>query len=451
MSFARCLLTAAAATTAFVAPAFAQEDGLGQSLEADWTGHLQGLYQHLHANPELSFVEFETAARMAQELRAAGYDVTEEVGRTGVVAVMENGEGPTILMRADMDGLPMREQTPVEFASTVTQEDRMGNEFPVMHACAHDTHMTALVGSARWMADNRDQWSGTLVLIAQPAEEVGLGAAAMLVDGLYERFPTPDAVVSHHTWGYMPAGQIRYVPGFAMANVDTVDLYVKGIGSHGASPHLGKDPVVIASQIVLALQTLVSRELSPFETGVVTVGAFNAGTKHNIISDEAHLQITVRSYTDEVRQDLLTGIERVANGIAMAAGLPEELMPVIEIDETYTPAVYNDPALSTRAGQILEARFGEQVATTDPVTGGEDFSRYGRTDEDVPIFMFWVGGAPMDVWQEYQARGETPPANHSPFFYTDAQSAVTMAAEGMTAIALDLFANGVPSGEGAAQ
>ena len=445
MSFARRFLTAAA----LAAPAFAQDE-LGSALDADWNSHLQELYEHFHANPELSFVEYETAARMAQELRAAGYDVTEEVGRTGVVAVMENGEGPTILMRADMDGLPMREQTPVEYASTVMQEDRMGVEFPVMHACAHDTHMTALVGSARWMADNRDQWSGTLVLIGQPAEEVGLGAAAMLVDGLYERFPTPDAVVSHHTWGYMPAGEIRYVPGFAMANVDTVDLYVKGIGSHGASPHLGKDPVVIASQIVLALQTLVSRELSPFETGVVTVGAFNAGTKHNIISDEAHLQITVRSYTDEVRQDLLSGIERVANGIAMAAGLPENLMPVIEIDETYTPALYNDPALSTRAGQILEARFGDRVATTDPVTGGEDFSRYGRTDEDVPIFMFWVGGAPMDVWQEYQARGETPPANHSPFFYTDAQSSVTVAAEGMTAIALDLFANGVPSGDGGA-
>jgi hippurate hydrolase len=450
MSFARRILTAAAATAALAAPAFAQEE-LSADLEADWSGHLQGLYEHLHANPELSFVEFETAARMAQELRASGYEVTEEVGRTGVVAVMENGEGPTILMRADMDGLPVREQTPVAYASTVMQEDRMGVEFPVMHACAHDTHMTALVGSARWMADNRDQWSGTLVLIAQPAEEVGLGAAAMLVDGLYERFPTPDAVVSHHTWGYMPAGEIRYVPGFAMANVDTVDLYVKGIGAHGASPHLGKDPVVIASQIVLALQTLVSRELSPFETGVVTVGAFNAGTKHNIISDEAHLQITVRSYTDEVRQDLLSGIERVANGIAMAAGLPENLMPVIEIDEVYTPALYNDPALSTRAGEILEARFGDRVATTDPVTGGEDFSRYGRTDEDVPIFMFWVGGAPMDVWQEYQARGETPPANHSPFFYTDAQSSVTVAAEGMTAIALDLFANGVPSGDGAAQ
>ena len=446
----RRFLTAAAAVMALAAPGFAQED-IRASLDADWDAHLQGLYRHLHANPELSFMEFQTAARMAEELRAAGYEVTEEVGRTGVVAVMENGDGPTILMRADMDGLPMREDTPLEFASTVVGEDRMGNEFPVMHACAHDTHMTALIGSARWMADNRDQWSGTLVLIAQPAEEVGLGAMAMLSDGLYERFPTPDAVVSHHTWGYMPVGEIRYVPGYAMANVDTVDVYVKGIGAHGASPHLGKDPVVIASQIVIGLQTLVSRELSPFETGVVTVGAFNAGTKHNIISDEAHLQITVRSYTDEVRENLLTGIERVANGIAMAAGLPDELMPVIEVEETYTPAVYNDPVLSTRAGEVLEARFGERVATTDPVTGGEDFSRYGRTDEDVPIFMFWVGGTPMEVWREYQSRGETPPANHSPFFYTDAEGAVTTAAEGMTAIALDLFANGVPGEGGAAQ
>ena len=433
---------AAAALLPFAAPA----QDLSEALAADWDGHLQGLYEHFHANPELSFMETETAARLAEELRAAGYEVTESVGRTGVVAVLENGEGPTILMRADMDGLPMREDTPLDYASTIVATDRMGNEHPVMHACAHDTHMTALVGSARWMADNRDAWSGTLVLIGQPAEEVGLGAYAMLNDGLYERFPTPDAVVSHHTWGYLPVGEIRYVPGFAMANVDTVDVYVRGIGSHGASPHLGKDPVVIGSQIVLALQTLVSRELSPFETGVVTVGAFNAGTKHNIISDEAHLQITVRSYTDEVRAQLLAGIERIANGIALAAGLPDELMPVVEVDETYTPAVYNDPALSDRAGQVLQARFGERVATANPVTGGEDFSRYGRTEEDVPIFMFWVGAIPTEVWAEYAARGETPPANHSPFFYPDAQGSVTIAAEGMTAIALDLFENGVPAG-----
>ncbi len=436
-------ILASALTTALCASALAEET-LRSDLQSDWDVHLEGLYQHLHAHPELSFMEVETAARMASELRGAGYQVTEQVGRTGVVAVMENGPGPVIMMRADMDGLPMREDTPLDFASTAVGPDRIGNEFPIMHACAHDTHMTALIGSARWMAGNREAWSGTLVLIAQPAEEVGLGAHAMLEDGLYERFPTPDAVVSHHTWGYMPVGQVRYVPGFAMANVDTVDLYVRGVGSHGASPHLGKDPVVIGSQIVLGLQTLVSRELSPFETGVVTVGAFNAGTKHNIIGDEAHLQITVRSYTDEVRAQLLEGIERVANGVALAAGLPAELMPVMEIDQVYTPAVYNDPALSDRAGAVLSARFGEAVDTADPVTGGEDFSRYGRTEEDVPIFMFWVGGSPLDVWAEYSGQGLLPPANHSPFFYPDAEGTVNVAAEGMTAIALDLFENGVP-------
>ena len=439
------VLLASCLAAAVSVSAFAN-DTLRSDLQTDWDAHLEGLYQHLHANPELSFMEVETAARMALELRAAGYDVTEEVGRTGVVAVMENGRGPVIMMRADMDGLPMREDTPLDFASTAVGPDRIGNEFPIMHACAHDTHMTALVGSARWMANNRDAWSGTLVLIAQPAEEVGLGAHAMLADGLYQRFPAPDAVVSHHTWGYMPVGQVRYVPGFAMANVDTVDLYVRGVGSHGASPHLGKDPVVIGSQIVLGLQTLVSRELSPFETGVVTVGAFNAGTKHNIIGDEAHLQITVRSYTDEVRAQLLEGIERVANGVAMAAGLPAELMPIMEIDQVYTPAVYNDPALSDRAGSVLSARFGDAVDTADPVTGGEDFSRYGRTEEDVPIFMFWVGGSPLDVCADCDSQGLTPPANHSPFFYPDAEGTVNVAAEGMTAIALDLFENGVPGG-----
>jgi len=439
----RRFLMAAAACVAFTMSGYAQDD-LSTAIATDWDEHLEGLYEHFHANPELSFMEVETAARLARELRTAGFEVTEGVGRTGIVAVLENGEGHTLMLRADMDGLPVLEDTPVPYRSTVVGEDRMGNAFPVMHACAHDTHMTALVGSARYLASHREDWSGTLVLIGQPAEEVGLGALAMLSDGLYERFPTPDAVISHHTWGYMPAGYIRYAPGWAMANVDTVDLYVKGVGAHGASPHLSKDPIVLASQIVVNLQTLVSRELSPFETGVVTVGAFNAGTKHNIISDEAHLQLTVRSYTDEARAALLDGIARIARGQAIAAGLPDELMPVMEIEETYTPALYNDPALSDQAGAVLATRFGaDAVGTADPVTGGEDFSRYGRTDEDIPVFMFWVGGAPHDVWAEYAARGETPPANHSPFFYPDGEGAVTVATEGMTAIALDLFENGV--------
>lgn len=446
----RRLLTAAASVAALCAPAFAQAEDLSSEVRADYETYLESLYRHFHANPELSFVESQSAARLAEELRAAGFEVTEGVGRTGLVGVMENGEGPTVLLRADMDGLPMQEDTPLEFASTVTQEDRAGNVFPVMHACAHDTHMTALVGAARWFSQNQDQWSGKLILIGQPAEEIGLGAYAMLNDGLYERFGTPDAVVSFHTWGYIPAGQIRYAPEYAMANVDTVDIHVKGIGAHGASPQNGIDPIVLASQIVVNLQTLVSREISPFDTGVVTVGAFNAGTKHNIIPDSAHLQLTVRSYEPGVRQTLLDGIERIARAQAQAAGLPEDLMPVVEVDDIYTPALYNDPALSAQAGEALRARFGDAVDTAQAVTGGEDFARYGMTGEDVPIFMFWVGGQPQDVWDAYTARGETPPANHSPFFYPDAERSITMAVEGMTAIALDIFENGV-SDEGAAR
>lgn len=447
----RRLFLAAASAAALAAPGLAQTSDLHTEIGSDYGAYLEGLYEHFHANPELSFVESQTAARLAEELRQAGFDVTEGIGQTGVVAVMENGEGPTVLLRADMDGLPMEEDTGLAYASTATQEDRAGNVFPVMHACAHDTHMTALVGAARWFSQNTDQWSGKLILIGQPAEEIGLGAYAMLNDGLYERFGTPDAVVSFHTWGYIPAGQIRYAPGYAMANVDTVDVHVRGIGAHGASPQNGVDPIVLASQIVVNLQTLVSREISPFDTGVVTVGAFNAGTKHNIIPDSAHLQLTVRSYEPAVRQTLLDGIERIARAQAQAAGLPEDLMPVVEIDDVYTPALYNDPALSDQAGAVLRDRFGEAVDTAQAVTGGEDFARYGMTGEDVPIFMFWVGAQPREVWDEYAARGEMPPANHSPFFYPDAESSITMATEGMTAIALDIFENGVSANAGGAR
>ncbi|WP_019961569.1 amidohydrolase [Woodsholea maritima] len=418
--------------------AHAQDDSLRTAIRADYQANLESLYQHFHAHPELAFEERETAARLAQELRALGYDVTEGVGRTGLVAVLGNGEGPTLMLRADMDALPIREQTGLDYASTVMRASG-GGELPVMHACAHDTHMTALVGTARQMVERRGEWSGTLVLVGQPAEEVGLGSDAMLKDGLYERFPVPDAAVSFHTWGYLKSGEIRYVPEYAMANVDTVDLYIKGIGAHGASPQLGKDPVVLGSQIVLALQTLVSRELSPFDVGVVTVGAFNAGTKHNIISDEAHLQITVRSYTDAVREKLLSGIERIARGQAEAAGLPEDLMPVMEAKEVYTPALYNDPELTQRSVAVLRERFGARVGEADPVTGGEDFARYGRTTEDVPVFMFWVGATPQDTIDAALAEGRTPPANHSPFFYPDAEVAIPVAVEGMTAIALDFL------------
>ncbi|MBA4800742.1 MAG: amidohydrolase [Euryhalocaulis sp.] len=435
----RRMLLAATATLVMAAPALAQDD-LKSAIQSDYHAYLGDLYKHFHANPELSLMENETAARLAEELRTAGFEVTENVGGTGLVATMENGEGPTVMLRADMDGLPVEEKTGVDYASTATQEDRRGQMQPVMHACAHDTHMTALVGAARQLAERKDEWSGTLVLIGQPAEEIGLGARDMLEDGLYERFPQPDSVVSFHTFSYIPAGKIGYVPGYAMANVDSVDVHVKGIGGHGSAPHTAKDPIALSAYIITGLQTLVSRDINPLDTGVVTVGAINAGTKHNIIPEEAHLQITVRSFKDEVRQDLLEGIERVAVGQAQAFGVPDDLMPVVEVEEPYTPATYNDPELTAQGVEVLKARFGEEaIVQMDPITGGEDFSRYSRTDEDIPAFMFWVGGTPQSVIDEYAAKDQGPPPNHSAYFAPDPEASVTMGAEGMAAIAMDLM------------
>ncbi|WP_300542296.1 amidohydrolase [Maricaulis sp.] len=433
-----------------VQPALAAQDAGGgdalrRAIESDYEAHLESLYRHFHAHPELSHQEHETAARLAAELRALGFDVTEGVGGTGVVAVMENGAGPTVMLRADMDGLPVREQTGLPYASTDTDVDHRGVENPVMHACAHDTHMTGLVGAARQLVERTDEWSGTLVLIGQPAEELGEGAVAMLEDGLYERFPLPDYNIAFHTFSAIPAGTITYAPGYAMANVDSVDLYVRGRGGHGAYPHTTKDPVYLASQIVVNLQSLVSRELSPLEPGVVTVGAFNAGTKHNIISDEAHLQLTVRSYSDETREHLLEGIERIANAQAEAYGLTEEEYPRIEIEETYTPSLYNNPELASRAVAAMRERFGaSHVVEADPVMGGEDYSQYHRTEHNIPTFMFWVGGTTQEALDSYIERGQTPPSNHSPFFAPDdPETTIVQATEAMTAVALDLLGSEV--------
>jgi len=434
-------LLAACAAIAFAGPALAQDD-LRPAIEADYAANLESLYQHFHSNPELSLMEEQTAARLAQELRDLGYEVTEGVGGHGLVAVLENGDGPTLMMRADMDGLPVPEDTGLSYASTATGVDRNGEEFPVMHACAHDTHMTALVGAARQMMERRDQWSGTLVLIGQPAEELGLGAGMMIEDGLYERFPVPDSVIAFHTFSGIPTGTITYVPGYAMANVDSVDITVRGRGGHGAYPHATKDPVYLAAQIIIGLQGLISRELNPLDPGVITVGAINGGRKHNIISDEVHLQLTVRSYTDEVREHLLTGIERIAHAQAAAYGLTEEEYPEVVVEEPYTPALYNNPELAERAVAVMQDRFGPlAVVEASPVMGGEDFAMFHRTEHQVPAFMFWVGGTTQERLDSFTSRGVPAPSNHSPFFAPDdPETTITMAVEGMTAIALDYLA-----------
>lgn len=425
----------------FAAPAYA--DPIEDAVTADMPS-LMELYRHLHENPELSFQEVETAALLAAEARRLGFEVTTEVGGHGVVAVMENGPGPVLLMRADMDGLPVAEQTGLPFASHVVATTDEGIESPVMHACGHDTHMTAWVGAARRLVAMRDQWSGTLVAILQPAEERGAGARLMLEDGLYERFPKPDVALAFHDTASAPAGTIAYTPGFALANVDSVDIRVRGVGGHGAYPHTTRDPIVLGARIVGALQTLVSREIDPQQPAVVTVGSFRAGAKHNIISDEAMLLLTVRSYTDEVREQLLSGIERIARGEGITAGLPEDMLPVVTRRDEYTPATYNDPDLAERMANVFRARFGaERVIESTAVMGGEDFSRYRRADPDnIQSLIFWVGGVPQDRWDAAQ-RGEIElPSLHSPLWAPDAEAVVSTATEAMVAAALEILRPG---------
>lgn len=420
-------------------PVHAQE--MRKAIEIDMPS-LMELYRDLHANPELSFQEFRTSAKLAAEARRLGFTVTEKVGQTGVVAVLKNGPGPVVMLRADMDALPVIEQTGLPYASKVKGVSKSGVETGVMHACGHDTHMTAWVGTGRQMVANKDKWSGTLVMILQPAEEIGSGARAMLKDGLYTRFPKPKYVIGFHDAAQFPAGTIGYSSGFALANVDSVDIKVKGVGGHGAYPHTTKDPIVLASRIVGSLQTLVSREVDPQDAAVVTVGSIHGGAKHNIISDEVTMLLTVRSYSDETRKMLLDGIRRVAEGEAIAAGMPKDRMPDVTIaDNEFTPATYNTPELTARVASLLKKNFGEQrVVATPPVMGGEDFSEFYRADKaNVESLIFWVGGVPQAEYDAAKKSGKALPSLHSPFWAPDADKVVSTATEAMTLAAMDLM------------
>ena len=418
----------------------AQANDLREGVKAQMPA-LMEMYRDLHANPELSFEEVETAKKLAIKMRALGFDVTEGVGKTGVVAVMRNGEGPTVMLRADMDGLPVVEQTGLPYASKRIATPASGVETGVMHACGHDTHMTGLIGAAQLLVDRKDQWRGTLVLIGQPAEEIGEGALAMLKDGLFTRFPKPDYVLGFHDAAQFPAGMIGYSPGYALANVDSVDISVPGIGGHGAYPHTAKDPIVIASAVVMRLQTLISRERNPLDPAVITVGSFQAGAKHNIISDEARLQLTVRSYSDETRAALLSGIERIARAEAMAAGMPDDKLPVVKVADPYTPSTFNTPEFTEEVMAGLRTRFGaERVIKVPSVMGGEDFGQFLRASpDDTKSLIFWVGGVPKEDMAKAE-RGEIQlPSLHSPFWAPDAEAVIATAAEAMAAATLDLL------------
>lgn len=424
------------------APAQAQKSypAVSARLDAELP-RLMELYRDLHANPELSFQEVKTAAKLAVRARTLGFTVTEKVGQTGVVAVLKNGPGPVLMIRADMDGLPVVEQTGLPFASKVRATTRDGIEAGVMHACGHDTHMTAWIATAETLAAMKDKWSGTLVMILQPAEEIGLGASAMLDDGLFTRFPKPDYAIAFHDAANQEAGVIGYTPGYALANVDSVDVTVRGVGGHGAYPQTTKDPIVLASRIVTTLQTLVSRENDPADPAVVTVGSFVGGAKHNIIPDEAKLLITVRSYSDATRQKLLDGIARVAKGEAIAAGMPDDRMPIVTYEKHYTPATYNVPEFSERMAALFRKEIGaDRVVKTPAVMGGEDFSRFYRADKSIGAFIFWVGGVPAASLKNPPATGL--PSLHSPFWAPDAEKVIRTASEALTIAALDILKKG---------
>lgn len=438
MSIQNLLLAGAAAAGLVLASSNAHADeALASAVRVDYQANLAGLFDHFHRHPELSGQEQQTAARMARELKALGYKVTEGVGGTGVVAVLENGPGTTVLIRADMDGLPIQERSGASNPSVHKQIDRDGNEQFVMHACGHDTHITALIGTARQMMARKANWSGTLVLIAQPAEERVEGARAMIADGLFTRFPKPEYAIGFHVASALPAGTVWVPPSIAYSSADSVDIKVRGIGGHGASPQSTVDPVTLASYIVTSLQTLRSREVDPLQGAVVTVGSIHGGTKHNIIPEEVNLQLTVRSDSYEVRDTLLDGIDRIARNTALALNAPEDRLPVVVRSSTEsTPPTINHSETAAKLRTAISAQIGEArvLDVARQGMGAEDFAFYGAPEHGIKAVIFAVGGLPQDL-------KDTPPPHHSPLFRIDPQASITTGVEATVASAEALFAS----------
>ncbi len=431
----------AAALIALVAsfPAHADDRAVAQAVSADYDAHLSDLFVHFHRNPELSFLEHATAARMAEELRAAGLEVTEKVGGTGVVGMLKNGDGPLIMLRADMDGLPVEEKSGLDYASKATQVAMDGKEYPVMHACGHDVHITSMVGTARRLMAMKDQWSGTVMFVVQPAEERVGGAKAMLADGLYDRFGKPDYALAFHVSSVVPTGKVSASERIQYSSADSVDIMVPGIGAHGASPHAGRDPVYIASQIVTALQSIVSREVMPLSPGVITVGSFHSGSKHNIISDRADLQLTVRANDEDTRAQLLAAIKRIAVNIGKAHGLPDSMPVEVTVSEG-TPVTNNDPQLARRLNAVMQRELGEDAVLPfeQQGMGAEDFSYFVAEDLGVPGYYFTVGGTPQAAFDAAANGGPAVPSHHSPLFKIEPRESVTLGTRAMIAAVMDL-------------
>jgi len=432
-----------AATAILVFSVCVNASELDDAVKQDYDDYLWPLFDHFHRNPELSTIENDTAARMAEELRGAGFEVTEGVGGTGVVAIMRNGDGPLVMMRADMDGLPVEEKSGLENASRKQQIDPItGNEVFTMHACGHDVHITSLVGTARHMGERKDDWHGTLMLVVQPAEERVLGAAAMKADGIWDRFGQPDYALAFHVSSNDVAGVINISEGTPYAGADTVDIIIHGVGAHGAHPHRGKDPILLGSQIVLALQSLVARELSPRESGVVTVGSFHAGTKHNIISDRAHLQLTVRNTNEETRMLLLEGIKRIAENMGRVAGLPEDKLPEVIISNESVPPTTNNAALARRLKGAWADTMGDETVVDIPTKGmgAEDFPFF-TIDPEITSVYWAIGGTPKEDFDAEAAGGELVPSHHSPLFKITPEPAVRAGVESTVVALLELMGN----------
>lgn len=428
-------------------PLFAQQTP--QALADAELPSLLAIYKDFHAHPELSTHEEKSSGVVARELKAAGCEVTDHVGKYGkpgltgfgVVGVMKNGAGPTVLVRTDMDALPVHEETGVPYASTVATKDDKGQDVYVMHACGHDIHMSTFIGTARILGKLKNQWHGTIVFVAQPAEETGAGARALLNDGLYTRFPKPDFALGLHDDAEIATGQIGVTEGYCYANVDSVDVTVRGMGGHGAYPHKTKDPVVLAAEMIVAWQTIASRENDPIDPIVVTVGSIHGGTKHNIISDEVKMQLTVRSYKKEVRDRVLAAIDRIAKGVAMAAGVPADRAPIVAVEQDqFTPATYNNPELTKRVSAALKTAIGaDNVVVKSPTMGGEDFSEYSLPDHSIPAFMFNVGAVDPAKAAESKKTGAPLPSLHSSKFAPVFEPTIRTGLIGMTSAVLDLM------------
>ncbi len=409
-------------------------------IAADEVSQFKNLYVDLHQHPELSHFEFNTSKKMAGELRSLGFEVTEKVGGNGVVGVYRNGKGKTIMLRTDMDALPVKENTGLPFASQVIMKDAAGNESAVMHACGHDLHMSVWLATLKTLISLKKEWQGTIIAIGQPEEEVSGGSESMIKDGLFKRFPKPDIALAYHVNAELPTGTVGYYPGSILAGVNTVNLTVYGRGGHGAMPHLTIDPIVLSARIILDIQTIVSREINPVKPAVVTVGAIHGGTKHNIIPDEVKMMLTIRFFEDDVYKHIQDALLRITRGDAIAAGLPENKMPLIEYTKDVSPPVANDPKLVMNVADYMKSILGENnVIKVDPVTAAEDFGKYGRTEEKIPIAMFWLGGVNKAKYDDHIKNGTFLPPLHNAAFAPDFEPAFKTGVSAMTKAIIGLF------------